>query len=83
MFLTCVLPNHQSDSFIALIMEPVRTSETCVYSNETTRRYISEDSNHLVYVCFEDMSKSVSMAFSNACQRSVYKLITEYFYLKG
>jgi hypothetical protein len=27
------------------MMEAVRTSETLVYSNETTRRYIPEDSN--------------------------------------
>jgi hypothetical protein len=33
------------NSLIALMMEAVRTSETLVYSNETTRRYISEHSN--------------------------------------
>jgi hypothetical protein len=33
------------DIFIALMMEAVRTSETSVYSNETTRRYIPEGSN--------------------------------------
>jgi hypothetical protein len=31
--------------FIALMMEAVRTSETLVYSNETTWRYIPEGSN--------------------------------------
>jgi hypothetical protein len=31
-------------STIALMMEAVRTSETSVHSNETTRRYIPEDS---------------------------------------
>jgi hypothetical protein len=30
---------------IGLKMEAVRISETSVYSNETTRRYISEGSN--------------------------------------
>jgi hypothetical protein len=30
---------------ISLIMEAVRASETSVYSNETTRRYIPEGSN--------------------------------------
>jgi hypothetical protein len=30
---------------IALLMKAVRTSETSVYYNETTRRYIPEDSN--------------------------------------
>jgi hypothetical protein len=30
---------------MALIMEVVRTSETSVYSNETTRRYIPEGAN--------------------------------------
>jgi hypothetical protein len=29
---------------IVLMMEAVRTSETLVYSNETTRRYIPDDS---------------------------------------
>jgi hypothetical protein len=29
----------------ALMMEAVRTSETSVYSNKTTRRYIPEGSN--------------------------------------
>jgi hypothetical protein len=43
--------------FIALMMEAVRTSETSVYSNEATRRYIPEDSklylfhSHLA-ICF-------------------------------
>jgi predicted secreted protein len=32
-------------SLIALMMEAVRTSETSVYSNETTARYIPEGSN--------------------------------------
>jgi hypothetical protein len=32
-------------SIITLKMEAVRTSETSVYSNETTRRYISEESH--------------------------------------
>jgi hypothetical protein len=31
-------------SFIALMIEAVRTSETSVHSIETTRRYIEEDS---------------------------------------
>jgi hypothetical protein len=31
--------------FIALMMEAVRTSETLVYSSETTRRYIPEGSH--------------------------------------
>jgi hypothetical protein len=31
--------------FIALMMELVRTSETSVYSNETTLRYIPEGCN--------------------------------------
>jgi hypothetical protein len=31
--------------FIALMMEAVSTTETSVYSNETTRRYIPEDFN--------------------------------------
>jgi len=30
---------------IALIMEAIRTSETSVYSNETTRRYIPDGCN--------------------------------------
>jgi hypothetical protein len=37
---------HQGDqSFTALTMEAVRTSETSVYSNEITRRYIADGSN--------------------------------------
>jgi hypothetical protein len=44
--------------FISLMMEAVRTSETSVYSNETTRRYVPEGS-HLnikfifTVLCFE------------------------------
>jgi hypothetical protein len=34
--------------YIALMMEVVRTCETSVYSNDTTRRYISEDSILLI-----------------------------------
>jgi hypothetical protein len=34
---------HQG--IIALIMDAIRTSETSVYSSETTRRYIPEDSS--------------------------------------
>jgi hypothetical protein len=33
------------DKFIALMMEAVRTSETSVYFNNTTRHYIPEDCN--------------------------------------
>jgi hypothetical protein len=32
-------------SIIALMIEAVRASEMLVYSNETTRRYIPQDSN--------------------------------------
>jgi hypothetical protein len=36
---------HQGDeSFIALTMEAIRTSETSINFNVTTRRYIPEDS---------------------------------------
>jgi hypothetical protein len=35
--------HHQGDSFIALMMEAVRTSETSVNLNATTRHYIPED----------------------------------------
>jgi hypothetical protein len=57
-------------------MEAVRTSETSVYSNETTRRYIPEDSNlhtrhrkdlksHIfVYSLFND-----ALSVSNTIQR--------------
>jgi len=34
------------------MMEAVRTSETSVYSNETTRRYIPEGSHLLPCTCF-------------------------------
>jgi hypothetical protein len=37
--------SHGGESFIALMTEAVRTSETSVYSNQTTRRYILEGSN--------------------------------------
>jgi hypothetical protein len=33
------------ESFIALMMEAVRTPETSIYNNATTWRYIPEDSN--------------------------------------
>jgi hypothetical protein len=36
---------HTVSIIIALMMEAVRTFETSVYSNETTRRYIPEDSD--------------------------------------
>jgi hypothetical protein len=36
--------HHQDDESI-VTMEAVRTSETSLYSNETTRRYIPEGSN--------------------------------------
>jgi hypothetical protein len=38
---------HQGE-LITLIMETVRTSETSVYSNETTLRYIPEDCSYLL-----------------------------------
>jgi hypothetical protein len=38
--------HHQGDvSYIALMMEAVRTPETSFYSNETTWRYVSEGSS--------------------------------------
>jgi hypothetical protein len=44
-FIGAYWPHHQGvDGGIALMMEAVRTSETSVYCNETTRRYISEGS---------------------------------------
>jgi hypothetical protein len=36
----------QHQGFITLMMEAVRTSETSVYSNENTWRYIPEGFNH-------------------------------------
>jgi hypothetical protein len=38
------IADHIHSSFIALMMEAVRTSETPVNFNVTTRRYIPEDS---------------------------------------
>jgi hypothetical protein len=35
-------------SYIALMIKAVRTSETSVYSNETTRRYIPDGSNFIL-----------------------------------
>jgi hypothetical protein len=35
-------------SFIALMMEAVRTSETSVYSNKTTSRYIPDGCNFIL-----------------------------------
>jgi hypothetical protein len=44
-FQWCVLSSPSGRRMIALMMEVVCTSETLVYSNEATRRYIPEDSN--------------------------------------
>jgi hypothetical protein len=41
-----------ASSIRALMMEAVRTSETSVYSNETTPLYISEGSNLLSISCY-------------------------------
>jgi hypothetical protein len=51
--LPCVTPT------IALMMEAVHTSETSVYYNETTRRYIPESSNLLA----KQINFTVSDAF--------------------
>jgi hypothetical protein len=42
--------SNEEQTFIAWMMEAVRTSETSVYSNETTRRYIPEDSIFKTFV---------------------------------
>jgi hypothetical protein len=46
MFLTCIL-RPSSGRFIALMMDAVCTSETLVYSSETTLRHIPEDSQKI------------------------------------
>jgi hypothetical protein len=47
--------------FIDLMMEPVRTSETSVYFNETTRRYIPEGC-HLAISLFSVWLKPLAPA---------------------
>jgi hypothetical protein len=36
---------HRNNNIVTLVMEAVHISETLVYSNETTRRYIPEGSH--------------------------------------
>jgi hypothetical protein len=47
-----VISTEDCDIRIITMMEAVRTSETSVYSNETTRRYIPEDSHLLIIKYF-------------------------------
>jgi hypothetical protein len=51
--------------FIALMMEAVRTFDTSVYSNETTRRFIQEGPNFHSSVVLQTHSLYITWGISN------------------
>jgi hypothetical protein len=55
-------------SFIALMMETARTSETSVYSNETTRRCIQQGFH--LYTCRRQNLKSHNLNISCFAENS-------------
>jgi hypothetical protein len=68
--------NPFESRFIALMMEAVRTSETSVHSNETTRRYITEGCSvrHLCCLCICAM-RSVTLQSWSVFRRSKFSAL--------
>jgi hypothetical protein len=55
--------HHQGDEMIVFMMEAVRTSETSVHFNLTTRSYIPEDSKLQYSQCFAIIGNSLIVVY--------------------